>query len=335
MTEENWGGTETTSWSGTWREMMGTLAAFADAGRFERGLAYEANGQVSSLSLSVCSIFAQVRGGRPQPYNVSVQIRPIPAAVWHRLLTRLADQPQLAADLADGRLPNAIDALLAMDGCSLVPTPDEIESVCDCPDWASPCKHAYAVFAATERAIAEHPLQLLTLRGMPQAIWLERVQQAAAVAEAAQSARASAPPTHGRARWIDPDMTPTPWGVHPQTGKPITPQERIRQLAEQGPAAFWYGPPPVGALGGAEGTPSQANTSASQAELAWPTWPDWDPLQVTPTPDPKTQFAVHTWRKPPVALPDDRALETLGRLYQQVSERAAMILQSGTDALRT
>lgn len=324
-------------WARQWEQMVSSLAAFGDDGRLRRGQDYVEKGQVKEIAISIASISARVSGGRLTPYEVSVQIRPIPAAGWHQIFTRLVQDAELAEQLAAGLLPARVEDLFLEFGNGLMPTADELDTACDCPDWASPCKHAYAVLTTTARLIAENPLHLLMLRGLPQAIWLERSEQSAArsralpqkltpslsqplspIAGANTGALRPAPdvndaplaPNVGmttHAKWIDPHVSTAPWETHPTTGKPLSPAQALWFAAQAGESAFWYGPAP--------------------AAVAQDALPAWDPLVPTAVDDLRAGYAVYKWGRPPFQLPGPDAMTTLRDLYRRASERATDIIE--------
>ena len=50
------------------------------------------------------------------------------------------------ASLLAGEMPQGLDETFREAGASLYPrVPKELQTHCDCPDWANPCKHVAAV----------------------------------------------------------------------------------------------------------------------------------------------------------------------------------------------
>ena len=68
----------------------------------------------------------------------------------------------MEGDLAQGLL-EALDA----GGVALFPSEAEVESDCDCIDYAMPCAHAAAVHHLVAEALEGEPLLLFALRGRP------------------------------------------------------------------------------------------------------------------------------------------------------------------------
>ena len=94
--------------------------------------------------------------------------------------------PELPARLAAGTYPEQIEAELAPSMLSLLPRDAaELSHDCDCLDWPGPCRHVSALVYVLVEAVDEHPVHLLTLRG----IRLEEL-----VAPVAPAAGAAGPP---------------------------------------------------------------------------------------------------------------------------------------------
>lgn len=75
--------------------------------------------------------------------------------------------PELPARLAAGTYPSEIEAELAPSALSLLPRDaSELSHDCSCLDWPGPCRHVSALVYVLVEAVDEHPVHLLTLRGI-------------------------------------------------------------------------------------------------------------------------------------------------------------------------
>lgn len=75
--------------------------------------------------------------------------------------------PELAARLASGVYPQAIEAELARSEISLLPRDaTELSHDCSCLDWPGPCRHVAALVYVLVEAVDASPVLLLTLRGL-------------------------------------------------------------------------------------------------------------------------------------------------------------------------
>lgn len=110
------------------------LAGLCDPARFRRGRDYARQGAVADLVVTSGVATANVQGSRPQAYVVTIRATPVAAEFNADKLT------------------------------ALVPSRNEVQFDCDCPDWESPCKHAVAVMAHLSERIAYEPTLLTTWR---------------------------------------------------------------------------------------------------------------------------------------------------------------------------
>jgi uncharacterized Zn finger protein len=140
------------------------LAGLCDPSRFRRGRDYARQGAVVDLVVTSGVATARVQGSRAQPYTVTLR-------------TTLVD----AAD--------ATERLSA-----LVPSRDEVNFDCDCPDWDIPCKHAIAAMVHLSERIAYEPALLVRWRAAEPSLATPR----ATVGSRASAPRPekSAPSTH-------------------------------------------------------------------------------------------------------------------------------------------
>ena len=64
-----------------------------------------------------------MQGSRPQPYQVSITVRPLTAAQWRAVESRLAGQALFRARLLAGEMPAEIEEVFADCGAPLFPEP--------------------------------------------------------------------------------------------------------------------------------------------------------------------------------------------------------------------
>ncbi|MBQ0982024.1 MULTISPECIES: SWIM zinc finger family protein [Micromonospora] len=152
------------------RRFLEVLESFALGTRLTRGRSYARAGQVLSLDITPGLVSAVVQGSRPQPYQVSIALRPFPAALWSRIEEELAGQAFFSARLLAGDLPDELEELFVAAGAPLFPAAvDELTQRCNCPDFAVPCKHLAATFYLLAEAFDADPFELLHWRGRSRA----------------------------------------------------------------------------------------------------------------------------------------------------------------------
>lgn len=151
-----------TFWGKAWCENLERYADFAY--RLDRGRSYVRSGNVIDLQLADGRIAAQVVGSRAKPYRVEVAIARVPAVRWKAIQRDCAGSIGSLVDLLAGRLSEAVMARLCVERTGLFPAPSEITLSCDCPDFASMCKHVAAVMYGIGARLDTAPEVLFTLR---------------------------------------------------------------------------------------------------------------------------------------------------------------------------
>lgn len=178
-------------WSQRWVQ---ALERFANARRLERGRRYARLGQVMDLQVDDKGVRARVQGSRPQPYRVTIRLKPLRDAAWDRVLANLASRASFAASLLAGEVPRDIEAAFEAAGARLLPAEEgDLETDCSCPDWENPCKHVAAVHYLLAEALDRDPFLLLQLRGRSK-------EQVLAALRERRARQADAPAPQARAR---------------------------------------------------------------------------------------------------------------------------------------
>ena len=150
-------------WAERW---MAVLEGFGMGARLDRGRSYARRGQVVSVDVGRGAVTAKVQGSRRQPYLVSIGVRQLSPSEWKRLAAELVGRPAMAAELLAGRMPRNIEELFASAGLSLFPGQSgDMNTVCNCPDWANPCKHIAAVYILLGEEFDRDPFVIFKMRG--------------------------------------------------------------------------------------------------------------------------------------------------------------------------
>lgn len=153
-------------WAAAW---IAALEQFTDAGRLTRGRSYARSGQVLSLDEQGAAVTARVQGSRPQPYKVTITLKPLTDAAWDRAIDAMAAEARFAAQLLAGEMPQGIAEAFQAAGVSLFPTSmQELTTNCSCPDPANPCKHIAATHYILGEQFDDDPFMLFRLRGRTQ-----------------------------------------------------------------------------------------------------------------------------------------------------------------------
>ena len=148
------------------RRFIAFLESSGMSGRLQRGRSYARRGQVLEFSVRAGKVTARVQGSRPQPYQVSITVRPLTVAQWRAVEARLASQALFRARLLAGEMPAEIEQVFADCGAPLFPEPSrDLTMSCNCPDWGVPCKHLAAVCYVLAEAFDDDPFAMLAIRG--------------------------------------------------------------------------------------------------------------------------------------------------------------------------
>jgi len=142
------------------------LESYGMSGRLQRGRSYARRGQVIEFSLASGQVTARVQGSRPQPYRVSISVRPLTGTQWRAVESRLASQALFRARLLASDMPPEIEQVFADCGTPLFPgSAGDLRMDCNCPDWGVPCKHLAAVCYVLAEAFDADPFAMLAWRG--------------------------------------------------------------------------------------------------------------------------------------------------------------------------
>ena len=152
-------------WGQRWCEHLESFSDYAN--RLPRGRTYVRNGSVCHLAIEAGSVEAMVIG--QELYRIVVRIRPLKRPAWKAIKKACAGQIGSVLELLQGRLSDRVMDVVAHRDTGLFPQPGEIELACDCPDWATMCKHAAAVLYGVGSRLDDSPELLFRLRGVDEA----------------------------------------------------------------------------------------------------------------------------------------------------------------------
>jgi uncharacterized Zn finger protein len=178
------------------RRFIAALHEVADTSRLGRGRSYARSGQVMDLRVRPGEVTAQVQGSDPRPYRVKISLVPFTDEEWARAEEALAGQALFLAALLAGEMPRDVEDAFTAAGLSLFPnSPDELGTVCSCPDAANPCKHIAATFYILAETFDDDPFLVLAWRGRTRERLLERLRELrGALPAAVETVPDAAPP---------------------------------------------------------------------------------------------------------------------------------------------
>lgn len=151
-----------TFWGKGWCDHLEGFSDFSN--RLPRGRSYVRNGSACHLAIGRGKIEAKVSGS--ELYNVTVQIKTLPAKRWNAVKQRCSGQIGSLLELLEGRLSDRVMEVVTDRKQGLFPLPGEMSFRCSCPDWAVMCKHVAAVLYGVGNRFDHRPELLFELRGV-------------------------------------------------------------------------------------------------------------------------------------------------------------------------
>jgi uncharacterized Zn finger protein len=148
------------------QRFIAVLDSYGMSSRLQRGRSYARKGQVIEFALEPGIVVAYVQGSRPDPYLVTIKVRPLTPTQWAAVESRLGAQALFRARLLAGEMPAEIEEVFASCGTPLFPASSrDLTMSCSCPDWGVPCKHLAAVCYVLAEAFDADPFTMLAWRG--------------------------------------------------------------------------------------------------------------------------------------------------------------------------
>ncbi len=199
-------------WAKRW---LAVLESYGIGSRLQRGRSYARGGQVLSIAVASSIVQARVQGSSPAPYNVTIEVTPLNADAWSRVLDAISAQAIYTAQLLDGTMPQEIETAFETAGVSLFPkTVREIETTCSCPDYSNPCKHIAAVYYLLGEQFDRDPFLLFTMRGRTRDEVIDALRERRAAASGDAAAEDRSLESHTPVPALH-DQIATFWGAAP------------------------------------------------------------------------------------------------------------------------
>ncbi|EDM28293.1 zinc finger, SWIM-type [Lentisphaera araneosa HTCC2155] len=153
-----------TWWGKAWNA---NLEKYSDlSNRLERGRSYVRNGSILDLQIHAGYITAQIMGSGSSIYKCRVDISPLSEKTWQIIKKQSSGSIASIGELLSGKFPKEMQELFAAKSDGLFPASSEIKKSCDCPDYASLCKHLAATLYGIGARFDHKPELIFTLRGI-------------------------------------------------------------------------------------------------------------------------------------------------------------------------
>jgi uncharacterized Zn finger protein len=152
----------TTFWGKAWCDNLESYRDYEN--RLERGRTYVRNGSVVDLQIGPREVTAMVSGS--SIYKVKVSIAEVATPQWTSICTDCSGGIDSLVELLQGRFSKGVMERICRQGAGLFPKPAEIKFSCNCPDFASMCKHVAAVLYGVGARLDTQPELLFRLRAV-------------------------------------------------------------------------------------------------------------------------------------------------------------------------
>jgi hypothetical protein len=137
------------------------------AGRASRGRTDARAGRVQWLEVEPGAARAAVQDPDGELHQARLDLPAFRSGDHEEFLRAARARPELPARFAAGQYPADLEEELARSAISLLPRDaSELSHDCSCLDWPGPCRHVSALVYVLVEAVDEHPVHLLTLRGI-------------------------------------------------------------------------------------------------------------------------------------------------------------------------
>ena len=149
-----------TWWGKSWNKNLESYADYSN--RIGRGRSYVRHLAVVDLQIEPGKVTSLVNGS--SLYKVEITIAKMKKQNWQAIKKECQSKLSSLPDLLAGKFPKSLQDIFMVQGNGLFPTPKEITLDCDCPDWATMCKHVAATLYGVGARLDEDPALFFTLR---------------------------------------------------------------------------------------------------------------------------------------------------------------------------
>lgn len=202
-----------TGWNWASTRWMRLAEANAPGDQLAEGLEYARAGQTRSMEVGPGLITGRVQGRATSAYRTSLSLSTFTHDQWESVVNAINAQAKYGASILAGELPSNIEDLFAPQGLRLFPAaPGDLVPSCTCSVFtgrqqdmtAMPssalangdgpgaqtyhntptpwCKHVCCLMYLIAERLGNHPLLILSMRGMADADLVERLRQHRALA---------------------------------------------------------------------------------------------------------------------------------------------------------
>ena len=153
-----------TWWGKSWNSNLESYADYYN--RIGRGRSYVRNSAVVDLQIKPGLIKSLVLGSISSPYKIEIKIEPLNKKIWNDIKKICNGKFDSLQEFLEGKFPKSLSEVFTDNKSGLFPSPSKISFNCNCPDWASMCKHIAATLYGVGVRLDYEPVLFFTLRNV-------------------------------------------------------------------------------------------------------------------------------------------------------------------------
>ena len=135
--------------------------------RIGRGKTYANTGRVYDILINDNLALAKVRGNYQSFYNVSVEFKQFSQKEKNIIIRTIYENPSIMSALLNHKLPNELYQILLDEGVNVFPSSHrDLDTDCNCPDYATICKHIAGLVYMIAMEIDKDPFLIFKLQGL-------------------------------------------------------------------------------------------------------------------------------------------------------------------------
>lgn len=128
-----------TWWGNKW---LDALKGVYYTNRIDRGRRYANAGRVYDILIRDNLALAKVKGNYQSYYNVSVEFKQFSQSEKNKIIKTIYENPSIISALLNHKLPEELYEKLLDTGVNVFPSSSsDLDTSCNCPDYATICKH--------------------------------------------------------------------------------------------------------------------------------------------------------------------------------------------------
>ena len=135
--------------------------------RIGRGKTYANTGRVYDVLINDNLVLAKVRGNYQSYYNVSVEFKQFSQKEKNIIIRTIYENPSVTSALLNHKLPKEIYDMLLDKGVNVFPhSHTDLDTSCNCPDYATICKHIAGLVYMIALEIDKDPFLIFKIQGL-------------------------------------------------------------------------------------------------------------------------------------------------------------------------